>query len=258
MEVAGLQQSAAAASEIRNACPACGTGENEFFMNRNDCDLYKCTSCRTIYMFPFLDTGAAEDLYADSYENATTGYFAKVDKKLRRSRARVRRLQRYTSSGRFLDVGCNGGFVVEAATEAGFDAHGLDIDPVSIAYARQHYPENSFFLGVVERYVDNNPGKFDLIYSSEVIEHVGNVKSFVKSIAELMAPGGVLYLTTPDISHWRTPRDLTKWDAFGPPAHCTYFNPPSLIALLEEVGLTIVYRYLAFKPGIKIIARKPK
>jgi SAM-dependent methyltransferase len=258
MDGEALQRNgAAAASEGENACPVCGTSGPQFFTTQNGCDLYRCKSCRTIYMFPFIDAGTAEDFYANSYENATTGYFAKIDKKLRRSRARVRRLQRYVRSGRFLDVGCNGGFVVEAAREAGFDAHGLDIDPVSIAYAKQHYPENSFFLGVVERYVDSNPGKFDLVYSSEVIEHVGNVRSFVHSIAELMAPGGYLYLTTPDISHWRTPRDLTKWDAFGPPSHCTYFNPRSLTGLLKEAGLTVVYRYWAFKPGIKIIARKP-
>jgi SAM-dependent methyltransferase len=243
--------------DICHACPACGRGKNELFMTYNGCDLYECKSCGTIYMFPFLDDGAAQAFYANSYDNTTSGYFAKIDKKMRRSRSRIRRLKRYVHSGRFLDVGCNGGFVVEAAREAGFIGHGLDIDPVSINYAKKSYPENSFFLGVVERYIDSRPGKFDLIYSSEVIEHVANVRSFANSIVELLVPGGVVYLTTPDISHWRTPRDLTKWDAFGPPAHCTYFTPESLIGLLEDVGLTIIYRYFAFKPGIKIVARKP-
>jgi SAM-dependent methyltransferase len=243
--------------ESRNACPVCGGGKTAFFMIHNGCDLYKCESCSTIYMFPFVDAEAAAAFYANSYEDATTGYFAKIDKKLRRSRSRIRRLKRHVAAGRFLDVGCNGGFVVEAAREAGFSAHGLDIDPVSIAYARKHYPENSYFLGIVERYADSMPGRFDLIYSSEVIEHVSDVRSFVRSIVELLAPGGLAYLTTPDISHWRTPRDLTKWDGLGPPSHCTYFTPQSLTGLLEEVGLSIVYRYFAFKPGIKIIAKKP-
>ena len=71
-----------------------------------------------------------------------------------------------------------------------------------------------------------------------------------------MAPGAVLYLTTPDISHWRRPRDLRAWVAFKPPMHCLYVSPGNLTLLLERHGLEVFKRRFAFKPGIKLFARK--
>jgi len=58
---------------------------------------------------------------------------------------------------RFLDVGCNGGFMVQAAVEAGFEAFGLDPDPVSIAYATAHYPAGHFTHAFLEDYRSPRP-----------------------------------------------------------------------------------------------------
>ena len=225
-------------------------------MTSNSCDLYRCGGCGTVYVHGLPSNADLAAMYDDSYDGATTGYFAKVDKKMRRARGRIGALARkLPKGGRFLDVGCNGGFVVEAAREAGFDAWGLEVDGVSIAYAREHYPKNQYFLGLVE---DFHPDQgFDLIYSSEVIEHVADVRAFMSAIVGLLNPGGVVYLTTPDISHWRRPKNLDKWDGFNPPVHCVYFNPASLRRLLEDLGLEIVAKLMAFKPGMKFIARKP-
>ena len=56
-------------------------------------------------------------------------------------------MSRFIPSGTFLDIGSNGGFMVEAAREKGFLATGVEIDSVSVEYAQEHYPENSYFTG---------------------------------------------------------------------------------------------------------------
>ena len=238
-------------------CPVCDGAEQVFEMAARGHDLYRCGGCATIYVHGLPSNAEVAAGYDDSYDGATTGYFAKVDKKMRRSRGRIRQLKKLVPPGaRFLDVGCNGGFVVEAAREAGLDAWGLEVDGVSLAYAREHYPKNNYFLGLVE---DFQPDQgFDLIYTSEVIEHVTDVRPFMAAIVRLLNPGGVVYVTTPDISHWRRPRDLDTWDGFNPPVHCVYFNPASMRLLLESLGLEIVKKLPAFKPGMKFIARKPR
>ena len=97
---------------------------------------------------------------------------------------------------------------------------------------------------------------FDVVYCSEVIEHAPDANRFAASLASLLRPGGVLYLTTPDISHWRRPREMGRWDAYTPPEHCLYFTPVSLARLLDRHGLGVVRRRFAWKPGIKVFARK--
>jgi len=217
-------------------------------------ELRRCGACSLVFQHPLPEPETVADLYTDAYENASAGYFAKPESKLARARRRMRQLSRYVKGGRFLDVGCNGGFMVEAARERGFAAAGLDLDPVSIAYARKHFPDNDFRVGPVEEFAPDEP--FDAVYCSEVIEHVPAVDAFVAAIARLMHPGAVLYLTTPDFDHWRRPRDLEAWDAFCPPSHCLYFNRRSLESLLARHGLRVIRRRFAWKPGIKVFARK--
>ena len=74
-------------------------------------------------------------------------------------------------------------------------------------------------------------------------------------IKKLLDTNGIVFLTTPDIKHWRRPKDLRKWDAYCPPDHCLYFNNKSLSKLLTKFELKIIKKMIAFKPGIKIIAK---
>jgi SAM-dependent methyltransferase len=245
----------ALSSSPAGLCPVCGSQHAAHFIRHDGWDLFRCGDCASVYVFPPPSAATTHALYVDAYEGATSGYFAKVEKKLRRSRGRLAQLRRHVKGGRFLDVGCNGGFVVEAAREAGFKAFGLDLDPVSIAYAKRHYPQNVFVCGPVQSL--NEPDEsFDLLYCSEVIEHVPETHDFLAAVARLLKPGGIFYVTTPDISHWRVPKDVTRWDAFCPPSHCVFFTPASLTAALARHGLRVVKRRPAFKPGIKLLARK--
>lgn len=174
-----------------------------------------------------------------------------------RARGRIAKLRRYAPRRRFLDAGCNGGFMVEAARLAGFEAAGVEPDPASVAWAREHFPANRYFVATLEQFAERNSGEtFDALYCSEVIEHAPDANRFAAALAAVLKPGGALYLTTPDIGHWRRPRELHRWDAYKPPEHCLYFTPASLALLLRRHGLTVVARAWAWKPGIKVIARR--
>lgn len=202
------------------------------------------------------------ELYGDAEAATFTGYFKKVDSKLRRARHRVTEIRRLLSPAngrqrRLLDIGCSGGFLVEAARRMGFEAVGVDPDPAAIEYAREHYPENAFVCGTIEDVSGDLIGDgFDAVYSSEVIEHLSDVRGFARRLNLALRPGGMLYITTPDISHWRRPKNVTQWDGYNPPWHCVYFSPKNLSRLLTAEGFNIVRRKFNLKPGIKILARR--
>jgi 2-polyprenyl-3-methyl-5-hydroxy-6-metoxy-1,4-benzoquinol methylase len=240
------------------ACQVCAATERHPFSQRKhshfaQMTLWQCAVCGFVYLDPM---PSAEALTAQYDSDTSDGYFAKAAAKLARSKRRLLRLRKYATSGRFLDIGCNGGFMVEAARSAGFETVGIDPDPASIKWAQNKFPGSTFQRATLNDFAATKPEPFAAIYCSEVIEHTPDCNAFMDAVIGMMQSEGVLYLTTPDLGHWRRPDDLNAWDAFKPPEHCLYFSAANLIQLLERYGLTIVHRAIAFKPGIKIIARK--
>src|SRR5690606_31561687 len=148
-------------------------------------------------------------------------------------------------------------FMVEAAREQGFVAAGIEPDRMAVEFARTAYPRNEYFEGLLET-ADLGERQFDVIYCSEVIEHAPDCHAFLTRLTAIMKDGGLLYLTTPDIDHWRRPKNILEWDGFAPPGHCLYFNPTNLEMLLARHGLAVVRRSFAWKPGIKLYARKAR
>ncbi len=137
--------------------------------------------------------------------------------------------------------------MVEAARERGLDAHGVDVDPVSIDYARRHYPRGTLHAGTIEQLSDAL-GSFDLVYCSEVIEHVPHARAFISALAAITKPGGYLFLTTPDV--YRTP------SAFHDPGHCVFYERRGLIGAMRLAGLRHVLTIPQVKPGLKVLFRR--
>lgn len=103
------------ATAARSTCPVCEQPAGAQYHAHNGIDLHQCATCETVYMHPLPSPETIAGFYEDSYDGASTGYFAKVDKKMKRSRGRIKYLSRFVNSGAFLDIGSNGGFMVEAA-----------------------------------------------------------------------------------------------------------------------------------------------
>ena len=98
-------------------------------------------------------------------------------------------------------------------------------------------------------------GDFDLVYCSEVIEHVPDVGHFVRQLAALVAPGGVLLLTTPDSGHKRVRNDMLHWETVRPPEHLTLFTRAGVRATLAPHFHRVVILPNA-KPGVQALAFK--
>lgn len=219
-------------------------------------DLFRCGACASVFMDPMPSDDVRHAMYDDPYQGATSGYYAKKDKKLRRARKRARILDGYNTGAKtFLEVGSSGGYMVEAMRERGYQASGVEPDAPGVAYARQTFPQNTFINGFLEAVTDQL-GQYDAVYCSEVIEHVPTPDSFVAAIAARMKPGAVFNVTTPDVAHWNKPKDITTWNEFCPPSHCLYFSPIGLRGLLAKHGLHVFRHRFNWKAGIQFYARK--
>lgn len=217
-------------------------------------NLLPCASCGTVTADPF---PTAEELTAfyQSYRGSKM-YKPKEQKKIRRAKRRIARLLSLTPGRRFLDVGCNMGYAVKAASDLKLDARGIDIDTDTLNKARETYGD-LFECISVQDYAAKGQ-KADIIHTSEVIEHVPDPDSFAAALHAILTDDGVLYLTTPDSGHWRVPRDFLSWDAVKPPFHITYFTRKGIRALLERHGFEIVKFSFSLKPGLRVTARRKR
>ena len=181
--------------------------------------------------------------------------YPKAASRFRRARIKARRFAPLICDRDVIDIGCGGGFMVEAMRRVGGRAAGLDINPQAIVYAERQFPENRFFCGDLAAF-EGHEAAFDFVYSSEVIEHVPDVTRYMALLARITRPGGHVYITTPDIGHGRVPRDVASWDLFCPPVHVQFFTAASLRILFDRHGFGIRRKYFKLKPGLQILAER--
>jgi 2-polyprenyl-6-hydroxyphenyl methylase/3-demethylubiquinone-9 3-methyltransferase len=98
-----------------------------------------------------------------------------------------------------LDVGCGAGLLSEALARAGAQVLGLDAGAEIIAAAESHAAGQGLPLayraGTAEQLVEEG-AQFPVITALEIIEHVPEPVSFLRTLAALLAPGGLLFIST--------------------------------------------------------------
>jgi 2-polyprenyl-3-methyl-5-hydroxy-6-metoxy-1,4-benzoquinol methylase len=97
---------------------------------------------------------------------------------------------------RTLDLGCGSGWFSQRALERGAHVISLDISP-SLARMTRNRTQASTVAADAAR-VPFASGSFDLIISSEMLEHLERPEWGIQEIGRLVTPGGVVVLTTPN------------------------------------------------------------
>jgi 2-polyprenyl-3-methyl-5-hydroxy-6-metoxy-1,4-benzoquinol methylase len=100
---------------------------------------------------------------------------------------------------RVLDMACGEGYGSEVLSRSAAAVVGVDANPEAFEHARLRYRrENlSFERGLVETF--GAPGSFDAVVFLQTIEHVQDPQAVLEHFRRLLAPGGVAYVTTPNL-----------------------------------------------------------
>ena len=106
------------------------------------------------------------------------------------------------SGSRVLDLGCGNGSFIATFRDRNWVLYGADFSPTGIEQARTIHKGVDFFVAdAADESLDeiwrNVHDPLDLIISTEVIEHLYNPRTFLSNCYSLLAPGGVLVLSTP-------------------------------------------------------------
>ena len=104
--------------------------------------------------------------------------------------------------GIWLDCGCGSGYGTELISNIAENAIGIEIDRVTIKYARKRYPKSNLIflqgdINEIDELLKQYRERFDVIACIEVLEHLKKSHSLLRSIYNLLKPNGSLIITTP-------------------------------------------------------------
>jgi SAM-dependent methyltransferase len=142
--------------------------------------------------------------------------------------------------GSLLDVGCGFGFVPHFWENRGMgSAVGLETSEYGVI------GKEKLKINIIHKYMskaDEIAGrKFRFVFSSEVIEHVKEPKTFLHELRERLEPGGILILTTPSASGIKEGADFANLIAtLSPGFHYFISSAHAMRLLLEEIGFKFV------------------
>ena len=214
-------------------CENCGSSSLERFSVPDRAQLWHCTDCELYQGGTLPSISVYEDAYHD-------GYLQALPRKTLTAHTRLARLQPLLAqdqprkSPKILDIGCSIGATLTAATELGWDSHGVDVSQSAVDSCRDRGLNCKVFDGGRLPYDD---ASFDVLTSWHVIEHVTDVRTTLAEWYRVLKPGGLMMLETPHATCWKARLLGARYRKFWPAEHLYTFTPDNLTPFVTDAGL---------------------
>lgn len=198
-------------------------------------DLSLCQNCSYIFANPCPSSNLIRSLYSKCedplYEEEAEGRsknFAGILSVLDKM---------FPQRGILLDVGAATGIFLDIARKKGWQTEGIDPSAWAVRFAREKY-HLELIEGVFEE-AALEENAYTSVTMLDFIEHIAHPFDAAAKAHEIISPGGVLCLVTPDIGSLAARVMGGKWWHFRP-GHLGYFNKKSLEELLNRSGFQII------------------
>jgi 2-polyprenyl-6-hydroxyphenyl methylase/3-demethylubiquinone-9 3-methyltransferase len=147
-----------------------------------------------------------------------------------------------------LDIGCGGGLVCEPLARLGASVTGIDPAAENIEAAKAHTSAGGLditYEGTTVEELASRGQSYDAVLLLEVVEHVPDVPAFLKGVAPLVKPGGLMILSTLN----RTLKSfalaivgaeyILRWLPVGTHQWQRFVTPAELASALSAAGLAL-------------------
>ena len=183
--------------------------------------------------FVFCSRIPTEQEILNHYNNYPIGYNADSEINTTRINERLDEFEKFRKTNKILDVGCGPGLFLIEAKKRGWDVYGTEFTDNQITYLKEK-GINTYQGKLKNRCFDEN--SFDIIISSEVIEHINNPLEEMILFKSFLRKGGLVYITTPNFN--AIERHILKGDyeVIEYPEHLSYYTPKTIDLLLKSNG----------------------
>jgi 2-polyprenyl-3-methyl-5-hydroxy-6-metoxy-1,4-benzoquinol methylase len=206
---------------VEVACPLCGRDQPEERWRKQGLRVVRCRSCGLVYVNPRLSLAALERMYNAQTISRMQYYVQTAADDLPSFRRRLEWIERRRAPGRLLDVGCGPGTFLALARERGWSCRGVDINAASVRRCRELGLDA---LAGPFPHPDLAGERFDALVANDVLEHLPEPRRALAAARELLVPGGVLFLSTPDVGSLVARISGRRWLHLKPVEHLTAFD----------------------------------
>ncbi len=209
----------------------------------NTYDLHTCHHCEAVFLSPYPDEALLAQAYDESYygegdEKFNEGLIEKILDYFRNRRAkRIAKL--IGNEGKVLDIGCgNGRFLQMIESHGAIEGHGLEMESNSAKRAKTILG-NRLHIGTLQDggYPDDH---FDAITLFHVFEHLTDPKGYLERMQKILKPGGILYISFPNIDSVQSNMFKGDWLHLDPPRHLFFFRPVRFKTMMKDYGFETI------------------
>lgn len=233
------------------SCPVC-SGENigevlsakDHTVSQKMFSVWQCHDCSVRFTQDIPSQEEIGDYYASddyiSHSDTNSGFINNLYHLARRITLRRKRKLVMDATGmrrgKVLDIGCGTGAFLHTMKDAYWEYTGIEPDIAARVKAVELYgiqPLES------ERLFSLETGSYNAICMWHVLEHVHNLHAYLNQAAELLAPGGKLFIAVPNYTSKDADVYKEHWAAYDVPRHLYHFSPQSMENLLSQHELKI-------------------
>lgn len=167
------------------------------------------------------------------------------------------------------DLGCGNGATAEILQRHGYEVVGVDPSTSGIREAQRAYPNLQLFVGSAYDDLAARFGRFQVVLSLEVIEHVYYPRKFAATLFSLVRPGGMAIVSTPyhgylkNVGMALVGKLDSHFTALWDEGHIKFWSILTLKELLIEAGFSgisfqRVGRIPVFAKSMIAVARRPQ
>ena len=205
---------------IRKECPVCNSKNVRIIDVEKG--ISKCLNCEMLYL---------RELPTSNPHTKFREYNGKVGKYIVGKRI-IEEFQEFRNQNRVLDFGCGSGKRLLKFKEDDWGVFGVEINENAIKLALK---ENGL---VLNRSITDFPDNFfDIVIMSDVLEHLYDLKFYIKEVKRVLRDGGLFIGVTVNGNSWLCKIFGTNWDRVftfrDNSFHCNYFSLESLNLLFK-------------------------
>ena len=137
-----------------------------------------------------------------------------------------------------LDFGCGDDWYLDTVKRSGVQCEGYEFQP-------DHAMRLQDVLGLpifsdIDQLIARRAGAYQAITLHNVLEHVVDPRTTIATLARLLAPDGLIFVSVPNADSWEARLFARRWHGLDPPRHISFPSPPVMDAVATSAGLRLV------------------